>query len=122
MAKQIEQLVQEHIAASRKVAAEALERAFASSAVPHPRAQRSRSSAGPKRRTPEAMETVGERLYAAVCANPGETMRVLAAVVGASPRELQAPAGRLKRAGMLRSVGQRQGTRYFPIAKGPSKG
>ncbi len=62
------------------------------------------------------MEGLSERLYEAVCANPGALMSVLAAQVGATARALHRPAMVLKRAGRVRSVGQRQLTRYFPMA------
>lgn len=67
------------------------------------------------------MAALGERLYEAVCAKPGETMSVLAPIVGATPRELQVPATHLKKAGRIRSVGQKQQTRYFPMVKNASK-
>jgi hypothetical protein len=56
-----------------------------------------------------------ERFYAAVCAHPGEGMSVLAGIVGATARELNRPAVVLRRRGLVRSVGQRHATRYFPI-------
>lgn len=59
---------------------------------------------------------LAERFYAVVCRMPGEPMATLAPQVGASPRALQVAVGRLKRAGRVRAVGQRQGTRYFPMA------
>lgn len=62
------------------------------------------------------MAGLSDRLYAAICANPGALMTVLSAHVGATPRELNRPALILKRAGRVRSVGQRQQTRYFPMA------
>jgi hypothetical protein len=63
------------------------------------------------------MAELSERLYAAIRANPGALMTVLAAHVGgATPRELNRPALILKRAGRVRSVGQRAHTRYFPMA------
>jgi hypothetical protein len=43
-------------------------------------------------------------------------MTALAARVGATARDLNRPALLLKRAGRVRSAGQRQGTRYFPMA------
>lgn len=43
-------------------------------------------------------------------------MAVLAPRVGATPRELNRPALLLRRTGRVRSVGQRQATRYFPMA------
>ena len=63
----------------------------------------------------EQVAALSERLYQAVCDKPGETLGVLAPMVGASPRELQVPAARLKRAGRVRSAGQRQQARYFPM-------
>jgi hypothetical protein len=59
---------------------------------------------------------LGERLYRAVCAKPGETMGVLAPMLGASWRELNRPMMQLRRAGRVRSVGARHMTRYFPMA------
>lgn len=63
---------------------------------------------------------LGERFYAALCRSPGETMTTLAPQVGASPRALQVAVARLKRAGRVRAVGQRQGTRYFPMTTTPA--
>jgi len=115
--KQIEQLVRDHIVGCRQRAAAAVERGFSSAA---PRATRTRAPAtraSSGRRRPSAeIAGLGERLYQAVCANPGATMMVLAAHVGVAARELNRPAQLLKRAGRVRSVGQRQGTRYFPMA------
>ena len=59
---------------------------------------------------------LSERLYGAIIANPGATMTVLAAHVGASARELNRSATLLRRTGRVRSAGQRQATRYFPTA------
>jgi hypothetical protein len=42
-------------------------------------------------------------------------MTTLATLVGASPRALQVAVARLKRAGRVRKIGQRQQTRYFPL-------
>jgi hypothetical protein len=42
-------------------------------------------------------------------------MAVIAPAVGVTGRELNLPATRLRRKGRVRSVGQRQHTRYFPM-------
>jgi hypothetical protein len=42
-------------------------------------------------------------------------MGVLAAQVGATPQELSLPAALLRRAGRVRTAGQKQNTRYFPM-------
>ena len=120
--KEIEQLVRKHVEACEIAAAAAVQRAFG--AARRSRAERpaSRKRSVPKpgamnnRRSAAELAKLGERLYAAVCDKPGETMHVIAAEVGASPRELQRPMFLLKQAGKVRSAGQRSFTRYFPMA------
>jgi len=119
LGKRIEQLVAEHVAATRKVAQEAVERALAASgAAPMTAARPARVRAEPsgKRRGTAELTALGERFYRALCGKPGETMGVLAAVVGATPRELHRAVAALKQAGRVRAVGQRAHTRYFPLA------
>ena len=124
--KRIEQLVREHITMVRTGAEAAVARAFAEStgrsskpAIPkgNPPARR----APCQRRTREEVADLAERLCAAVHATPGETMTQLAAQVGATPSELSVPVDRLRQEGRLRSVGQRQHTRYFPAAPTPNR-
>jgi hypothetical protein len=63
---------------------------------------------------------LGEQFYAVLCRSPGETMTTLAPQIGASPRVMQVAVARLKRAGRVRAVGQRQHTRYFPMTTVPA--
>ena len=117
LGKRIEQLVAEHIAATRKVAQEAVERALAASGVvPAIAARAVRTRAGGKRRGAAELAGLGERFYRALCSKPGETMAVLAADMGATPRELHRAVAALKQTGRVRAVGQRTHTRYFPLA------
>jgi len=112
----IARLVQEHVALLHQAAAAAVDRAF-STRAPGPRvrgAAPERRAPG-RRRGPDEVAGLAERLYAAVCANPGAAMSTLATQVGEPPRALNRPAMQLKRGGRLRTVGQRQGTRYFPM-------
>jgi hypothetical protein len=123
----IEHLVEEYISATRAAAQAAVDRAFATPAAVDVKGRRQsrpveREGSG-VRRGPDEIGSLGERLYEAVCTMPGETMTVLAPVVGATARELHRPMTWLKRAGRLRSVGTRHATRYFPMAseaRGPS--
>jgi hypothetical protein len=110
--RQIERLVREHLAAQQKAALAAVERAFAPAAPV--RARPVRSSSG-RRRRPSELAHLAERLCDAVRACPGETMTVLAASVGEKPRALNRPMLHLKRAGQVRSAGERHLTRYFPM-------
>jgi hypothetical protein len=126
LSKRIEEVVQEHIAASHRVAAAALERAFARSAAkPTPAARTRRTqvrNGGAGRRAPQELSAIGERLHQAVCAKPGAAMTVLATDIGATPRSLNRPMMHLKRAGRIRSVGQRHLTRYFPLVSEAAPG
>lgn len=121
LGEQIERMIQEHIAASRACALEAVTRAFVNEAGPGAsrskasRAHRTRSAPG-KRRASSDIAALGERFYEALCAKPGETMAVLSSDVGASARELNRSVNLLRRAGRIRSVGNRNQTRYFPLA------
>ena len=110
--EQIERFVREHLVAQRKAAASAVERAFAS-AMSSPAPAR-RSSSG-RRRPSTEMALLAERLYQAVRTHPGETMTVIAEAVGETPGALNRPMFHLKRAGKVRSAGERNLTRYFPM-------
>ncbi|MCA9620144.1 MAG: winged helix-turn-helix domain-containing protein [Myxococcales bacterium] len=116
LARHIERLVQEHIAESRRAAQEALDRAFGSATAPKTARLVSKRRAGGRRRPPEEVAEIGERLYGAICAHPGEGMAAFAAEIGTTVSELHRPMTRLKRDGRIRSVGKRHLTRYFPIA------
>ena len=111
---QIEQLVREHLVAQRSAAAAAVERAFASVAAPT--STRASRRAQGRRRPPAEVAGLAEQLYAAVRANPGELITVIATQVGQTPRALNRPMLLLKRGGRVRSVGQRHHTRHFPMA------
>lgn len=118
LAERIEDLVLAHIAESRRVAAEAVERAFTQGGSSRrTRAPSKQSSFKHARRDPGEVAALAERLFAAVCAHPSEGMSMLAQEVGSTPRKLHRPMANLKRAGRVRSVGQKNLTRYFPLAK-----
>ncbi len=127
LAKQIEDLVRQHIDALRASAAAAVARAFA--AVP-PALSSARASAptkpvrtrkqGAPRRAPAELVALGERFYAVLCQRPGETMTTLAPQVGVAPRVLQVAVARLRRDGRVRAIGKRHHTRYYPMATSAS--
>jgi hypothetical protein len=73
------------------------------------------------KRKPEVLAELTERLYRAVCASPGASMRTLGETVELSPRELQLPAQRLLRDGRIKKTGQRDQTRYFPVGREPKR-
>jgi hypothetical protein len=109
----VEHLVREHLAAQQAAARAAVERAFAVIA-PAPRVA-ARRRATFTRRPPAAVAELAEQLFEAVQACPGETMTVIAARVGEKPQALQRPMLHLKDAGRVRSAGERNFTRYFPM-------
>ena len=109
---QIERLVREHLVGQQLAAKVAIERAFASSSAPVRRDRvRPRGTYRPRTEVAE----LAERLFEAVRACPGETMTVIAARAGAEPRVLHRPMAHLKDAGRVRSAGERNFTRYFPM-------
>lgn len=123
LAKQIEDLVRQHVDALRITAAAAVTRAFA--AVPRhdperaPKVARQRAKQSP-RRAPEELVALGERFYAVLCRHPGERMTTLAPQVGVAPRVLQVAVARLRRDGRVRVIGQKQQARYYPMVTSPS--
>ena len=122
LARQIEDLIADFLEGHRAAASAAVQRAFAGApSVRRPAAPRKAPTEIAPRRSVDEVTALSDRLYAAICAKPGEAMVVLAPVVGATPRALSLPANRLKRAGRIRTVGQRQATRYFPMPKSGSR-
>lgn len=117
----VERLVREHLAELEATASAAVREGFrrAARTSVNPRdGARTANRRAPSRRRPRAeVAELEERLYRAVCAQPGETMAVLAQAVGAKARELNRPATVLRRAGRVRSIGQRGTTRYFPMGE-----
>lgn len=107
----IERLVREHLAGQQLAARAAVERAF--SLAPAPRTT-SRRRVTYRRR--EEVAELAERLFEAVRSLPGETMTVIAARLGQAPRVLHRPMMHLKDAGRVRCAGERNFTRYFPMA------
>jgi len=118
--RQIEELVRAHLDCYRRAATVAVTRAL-TSAMNEPKptvrgGRKARQKQNPKR-SAEELGKLETRLLAAVCASPGETMLVLAAQLGVPSRQLAVPAKRLRHAGRIRSVGERNATRYFPMAE-----
>jgi hypothetical protein len=121
LGERIERLVQDYISETRVAAQAAMNRAFATSAGKKAKKQgqqAKRRTCSISRRPSAELIAIGERLYAAMCDAPGESMTVLAPAVGCSARELHRPMSLLKQAGRVRSVGNRQGTRYYPMVGG----
>jgi len=117
----VEALIQQQVAAYearlRAALAETLsksrgERSGKRATKPGPATKR--SPPGP-RRTPEELEALAERFIAAVEAAPGETMLTHARNLGLRSQELERPMLQLKKAGRIRTVGERSYTRYYPM-------
>lgn len=114
----IEQMVREHLSEQQAAAKAAIERAFAAVA-PSPRTG-ARRRAAYRRRPPSEVAELADQLLKAVQACPGETMTVIAERVGAKPRSMHRPMMHLKKSGRVRSAGERNFTRYFPMTGGKS--
>lgn len=121
LAQSIEELVTSFIVETRRVAAEAVERSLSPTSPKRapPRAHGPRPTS--KRRSAEALSKLCADLYARVCAQPGASMSVFADGMGLSVRELHRPMSKLKDDGRVRSVGERNMTRYFPAVPARSR-
>jgi hypothetical protein len=108
----VERLVREHLAEQQLAVRAALERAFSGTTPPRTTVRRRTPYC---RRAREEVAELAERLFEAVKACPGETMKVIAPRVGEKPRALERPMKHLKAAGRVRTAGERNFTRYFPM-------
>ncbi|MFA4975003.1 MAG: hypothetical protein WC683_20555 [bacterium] len=66
-------------------------------------------------REPAELAALTERLYEAIASHPGETMEVLAAVVGCPGKQLRVSIEHLLTRERVRKAGERRSTRYFPM-------
>jgi hypothetical protein len=67
------------------------------------------------RRSTEALTSLTEQLYRAVCEQPGESMKTFGQTLGCKPRELLRCMHRLIGQGRVKKAGERQQARYFPV-------
>ncbi|MBN1653095.1 MAG: winged helix-turn-helix domain-containing protein [Deltaproteobacteria bacterium] len=67
------------------------------------------------RRSTEALTSMTEQLYQAVCERPGESMKAFGQTLQCEPRELFRCMHRLIAQGRVKKAGERQNTRYFPV-------
>jgi hypothetical protein len=129
---QFESLLREQKAACRAAALAALDRVFPADICTSAGASRpgkkgkkgKRKSSGRRnrtvgdstvpRRSHAEMVELGERLFKAICAKPGQPKTVLAGELDLSTGELDRPMNYLRSSGKVRAVGQRHLTRYFP--------
>ena len=83
---------------------------------PTPATKRKRVETPAPRRSAEELDALSERFLEAVEATPGEAMVTLAARLGLSGSELARPVLRLKRQGRIKTVGERNRTRYYALS------
>src|SRR5690606_34048332 len=92
----------------------AVERAFAAGSAAAPTVAPSRRQvvrAPGKRRAGSELSALGERFLEVLIQRPGETMVVLSAEIGATPRELHRAVARLRAGGRAGGAGAGQGRR-----------
>ena len=121
--EQIERAAREYQAAAGQAVMAAVARGLGTMNVGAAKAQAAREAVAGKAKASQPVSarnateiaSMTERLHAAVRAQPGETMTTLARDMGDTPRALKVAVARLKREGRIRSIGERQFTRYFPL-------
>ena len=74
------------------------------------------------RRSLSELDELCDALCKRVHERPGASMVELAEPLGIDVRALQRPMAKLKSAGRVRSIGRRQGMRYFPAVPGQNEG
>ncbi len=67
------------------------------------------------RRSPEELSDLCERLYQKIDEQPGEGMAAYAEALAVAARDLGVVVRRLKKTGRVRTVGERDRMRYFPM-------
>ncbi len=118
----VEALIRQQVAVYETQLREALGRKLARAQGASSGQKTTRSTALPKRcaspaprRSPEELQALDERFLSAVDAAPGETMATLAAKLGLRAKDLERPVLRLKREGRVKTVGERNRTRYYAL-------
>lgn len=86
----------------------------ADSQQPRKSARRRSSNVKPSRSKEEIAE-LGDCLYRQIDAAPGQSMSFYAKELGVTSPQLAVPARRLKKTARVRTVGQRNETKYFPM-------
>lgn len=117
LSEQLEQVVRQYVASALREAQGVVQHDFGDAAVVRPTGPHTKRGQSGARRSETEIAALGEALYAAVCAQPGETMAMLAPRLGEQPKQLHRPMSRLRRAERVRTVGERHKTRYFPTAQ-----
>ncbi|MEM7674624.1 MAG: hypothetical protein AAF449_01335 [Myxococcota bacterium] len=120
LAEAIENLVAGYVEEARQMAQVALGQSFARHAAPAGRMKKKQRSRGQAtsptvaRRSADELSAVREQLYELICAHSGESMTLFSEQLGISVKDLHRPMSKLKAEGRIRSVGERNQTRYFP--------
>ena len=125
LTENLDRLVADFVRASQELVLAAVAQAMVASPPalepapkPSKRTRSSKRAKPSKHRTPQEVAELGERVFEVLRVHPGQSMAFLAEKVGVSAPELHHPVKRLKRAGRVHSVGQRQSTKYFPSVRG----
>ena len=121
LTKRIEQVICAFLMESRAAAAAAVDKSFRvastqAKAAPKKRAKVPLVKGAPgARRATSQINDLRKRFYQAVVTCPGETMRTLSAQLGEDPIVLYRYAVRLRKQGLIKTVGILQSMRYFPM-------
>lgn len=112
----IESAVEEMKTVCHAVLVAGADRGFGASAATRRATTSSRSGSRTltPRRTPEQITELAQCFLEVVQADPGQTMSALAPKLDVPTTQLQVPVAYLKKAGRLKTAGQRSFKRYFP--------
>ena len=118
LTKRIEQLMREHVEGVQLAAVQAIARAVVrENRAPREQAASAQRTTRKQRRPEDEIAALSKRLYEEVCKRPGELMDAYAVELSSSANELQMPMRRLRNQELVRSVGAKHQTRYFPLGQ-----
>ena len=118
--ERINEMVGDVLVLVRRAANDALNNALSGTsatggAKAAPRRGKRRTSQPQARRSPEELSALCERLYQEIEKQPGKGMALYAEALDTAVRDLGVVMKRLKKAGRVRSLGERDRMQYFPM-------
>lgn len=118
--ERINVMVGEVLVLLRRVANDAINNALSGTAATvgsgaAPERGKQRVSKPQAKRSPAELKDLSERLYQKIDEQPGQGMAVYAEALAVAARDLGVVMRRLKKDGRVRTVGERDRTRYFPM-------
>jgi hypothetical protein len=118
--ERINEMVGDVLVLIRRAANDAVNNALSGTTAPGgakaaPKRGKRRASQPQARRSPEELSALCERLYQKIDEDPGKGMAAYAEALSTAVRDLGVVMKRLRKAGRVRTLGERDRMQYFPM-------